>query len=427
MGLILTILLYAFIISFLLGLWLTLILTGIIKVKPAPAKSSVTVLVLGDIGRSPRMQYHALCLSKHFEHVDLIGSAGTTPKEAILAQKNIRVIPMKPFPGLPAEIPRTLRKILFLFYAPLKISAQIIQLFWTLLFVAQKPTHMLLQNPPSLPTLIVMWIASRLRGAQFVVDWHNLGYTILALSLGDRHPLVKIARWVERIFGAKLADSHLTVTEAMKKFLIDEWGVDPERHPINVLRDQPHGGTFQPFEPKEREDFFSGFVDREVEELKTDALHNLSEDQHKILAAAKAEAGVGAGDISGKSVAVVVSSTSWTPDEDFSVLLDALKAYDDDPKSKKSLLVVITGKGPQRELYLNKFFEMKMKKVLVLSVWLPAEFYPKVLACADVGVSLHQSSSKLDLPMKVLDMFGAGLPVFARWYQWYIILSFLHI
>lgn len=401
-----------------MGLWLLLVLSGAIKVKPAPAGSSVTVLVLGDIGRSPRMQYHALCLSKHFEHVDLIGSAGTTPKEAILEQKNIRVIAMKPFPGLPAGIPRALRRVLFLAYAPLKVSAQVVQLLWTLLFVAQKPTHMLLQNPPSLPTLVVMWAASRLRGARFVVDWHNLGYTILALSLGDRHPLVKVARWVERVFGAKLGDAHLTVTEAMKRFLIDEWGVDPQKHPVHVLRDQPHAGTFRPFSPSERADFFASFVDRELEELKDDPLHSLSEAQYGILRAAKAEAGVEPGDLAGKSVAVVVSSTSWTPDEDFSVLLDALKAYDDAPETKKNILVVITGKGPQRELYLNKFFGMGMKKVVILSVWLPAEFYPKVLACADVGVSLHQSSSKLDLPMKVLDMFGAGLPVFARWYPW---------
>jgi beta-1,4-mannosyltransferase len=36
----------------------------------------VQVLVLGDIGRSPRMQYHALSIAKHGGIVDLIGYHG---------------------------------------------------------------------------------------------------------------------------------------------------------------------------------------------------------------------------------------------------------------------------------------------------------------------------------------------------------------
>lgn len=37
---------------------------------------SVQVLVLGDIGRSPRMQYHAMSIAKHGGRVDLIGYQG---------------------------------------------------------------------------------------------------------------------------------------------------------------------------------------------------------------------------------------------------------------------------------------------------------------------------------------------------------------
>lgn len=43
---------------------------------PTNGKTAVHVLVLGDIGRSPRMTYHALSIAKHGGRVHLIGYLG---------------------------------------------------------------------------------------------------------------------------------------------------------------------------------------------------------------------------------------------------------------------------------------------------------------------------------------------------------------
>jgi len=49
----------------------------------------------------------------------------------------------------------------------------------------------------------------------------------------------------------------------------------------------------------------------------------------------------------------------------------------------------------------------------IRSLWLKSDDYPKILGAFDVGVCLHFSSSGYDLPMKVVDMFSAQLPVMA--------------
>jgi len=123
--------------------------------------------------------------------------------------------------------------------------------------------------------------------------------------------------------------------------------------------------------------------------------------------------------------AILVSSTSWTADEDFSILLDALSKYekeacllaDNYQHRLPKVLCIVTGKGPLREHYMTKVLKMEKEQqweyVRCRSLWLEPEDYPLLLGAADLGVSLHSSSSALDLPMKIVDMFGCGLPVLA--------------
>ncbi|GFZ12269.1 UDP-Glycosyltransferase superfamily protein [Actinidia rufa] len=94
-----------------------------------------------------------------------------------------------------------------------------------------------------------------------------------------------------------------------------------------------------------------------------------------------------------------------TPDEDFGILLEAAVMY-----------------GRHVAALLNEE-DSTGQVILSNEVFGGSEFlYPRLLfiitGSADLGICLHTSSSGLDLPMKVVVMFGCGLPVCAVSYSW---------
>lgn len=116
-----------------------------------------------------------------------------------------------------------------------------------------------------------------------------------------------------------------------------------------------------------------------------------------------------------------MSSTSWTADENFDLLLDAVQLCDDLAKKQGRgsfplVRLLVSGKGELREHYEEKMKEMDLHFFTLYTEFFPYADYARTLGAADLGICMHASSSGLDLPMKVVDMFGAGLPVAALSY-----------
>nr|CAD7430381.1 unnamed protein product [Timema monikensis] len=464
-------------------------------------KKCVSVIVLGDIGRSPRMQYHSLSLADEGYNVDVIGYGGSEPMKELLSRENVQIRRLISTPDIKSaasfrdrglvvvlqlvsgdrglvvvlqlvsgdrllvlilqlvsgdrllvlilqlvseieDLPRLLSYIL-------KTVWQSVVLLLALL-CKRRSHHVLVQNPPAIPTLAICWLYCFVSRANLIIDWHNYGYSILALNLGDRHSLVRLSHWFEGYFGA-CAHANLCVTKAMKTDLLKKWGIGAV-----TLYDRPPP-QFRQVSVYETHDLLQR-LSRQYPELK-----DLQNPTRTVLTELTTE---GLPAFRTDRPGVVVSSTSWTQDEDFSILMAALEGcvcwsfvkvrvkleegarlqvkswarrflrlpseikcyqnlcyskFEHDYEEAKSagstslppLLCIITGKGPMKEHYRSLVLSKNWLNVKVVMPWLQPEDYPLLLGSADLGVSLHTSSSGLDLPMKIVDMFGCLLPVAA--------------
>lgn len=178
------------------------------------SSKNICVVVLGDIGRSPRMQYHSLSLAEHGHKVDIVGYGDTQPLESLKAQPLLSYHYMTPYPIFPC--PRLLNYIL-------KTVWQAVTLLFVLLII-RRADVVLVQNPPAIPSLIVCWIYATIAKAKLIIDWHNYAHTRLAINVGSKNILVRITEKIESFIGRK-AHNNFCVTNAMKDDLQKHWGI----------------------------------------------------------------------------------------------------------------------------------------------------------------------------------------------------------
>lgn len=114
---------------------------------------SVAILVLGDIGRSPRMMYHAQSFAELGFMTDLIGYGGVYQRRyqlnVLMAHTGSKPIPsLEQLPRvriryLP-ELPKLICRLPFFIYAPIKVVYQVIQILLALLVWIEVPPEFIL-------------------------------------------------------------------------------------------------------------------------------------------------------------------------------------------------------------------------------------------------------------------------------------------
>ncbi len=339
----------------------------------------VCVLVQGELAQSPRMLNHARELAAAGVELDLVGfSSVPLPREFAAGHE----FSVHRIARLGAARSRTLPRALFIAVAALRSLWLALRLAWILLRAVRRPVAILVQNPPALPAAVLAAVAARLRGTALIVDWHNLSAAMLAMRLGRSHFLVRAVERVERRLAAQ-AFANLCVSDALRR------RVEPDARGRTclVLHDRPR---------------------RQPVPLS-------AADRKRILQHLAAALGLEPGFADGR--VLIATSTSWSEDEDMIMLLDGLAALGHarlrSSAQSPPLVLIATGLGPGRRAFETRATELATAGVRIVTGWLDDDLYRDLLRAAAVGISMHRSASGLDIPMKIVDMMEAGLPVLA--------------
>lgn len=282
------------------------------------SRKHALVVVLGDVTHSPRMTAHVRELLGAGYSVDYAGfvpaDIGIQFADDVVKSTVLKILHFKwvrvpsyifPIAALRNAVRLALRLVL------LTLST-----LWTCLFCVRKRPHlMIVQSPPALPTFIVMPLVRWWHQCdQYIVDWHNLAFTLmlppidlqidkkdsntvepsreLNISRSIYQIVVFIAKGMEIALSKLGTTKHLCVSQHLSTWLAVNVGIK-----AIVLYDRP--------DPK----FFKRLD-------QSNAFKFLNKLRSKL------------GWNGSKKYLTVVSSTSWTPDEDMMLLLDSLMVLD---------------------------------------------------------------------------------------------------
>ena len=383
--------------------------------RPPATRCVGVVVVGGDLARSPRMQYHAssMCESGRFAEVRCVGiDEGNMCAEHLTTKKQAR------FCLVSRTVPRGIFNKSWLLRTLYRVLA-FIGGFTVALLRATVPLAsaggeetrvvLVLQTPPAVPFIMIAQLVSMMRRTQavfaglvgrprsrvsIVIDFHNFGWTLLDV---DRRPKPVVALYwaLETFFG--VGDAHFTVADAMKGRLSGKDRQTPSalvlpKSSVTVLRDCAPA-FFRPL--KDPQAALKRIAATEGDDLVVPEWVPERRASHLAL----------------------ISATSWTADDDYTLVVDALKAIDKQLAAAKSgrVWLLVTGKGETRARFEAQIQAAQLSDRVVVSTHYFQSFvtYATAMSLFDAGLCVHRSSSGLDLPMKCVDMFGCGLPVVA--------------
>ena len=509
------------------------------------------VITLGDLGRSPRMQYHAVSLAEMeiITRVTLIGYEGENCIPEVVNDHKIEERRLKPILFL------EWLNIIPIIHAIIKgilLVNNILKMLWSI----PRYDIILIQNPPCLPSLLSTLLYSLFINESIIaLDWHNLGCSMYTHKYSSSsHPVVLLSKLMEWFLGS-MCHYHVCVSDTLNEWLQnnfmlpkyqpmplemldykidtnDDGGIKTlydrpaalfsptlsdctNRHnllkklmytdtelfpkilnikPFSGESHSPHGRqssgdagiAYSPYrkpllntpagalglsvnsidedenndnnnnsnnnnsssssndnqvaslplnkDEDEDDDFYrksSMYGNRNRKNKNNNNNDNdkdtLSSSTSKsvVLASKTCQTSIH-GTFRDDAAMLIISSTSYTEEEDFGLLLHSLVALDRalididgiGPQGciPPRVVIVITGKGPLKDLYRKRFERLEqetLSRVAIRMPWLETNDYAIMLALASLGISLHTSTSGLDLPMKILDMFGSGVPVMA--------------